>query len=197
MLKIVISGPSGCGKGTVVKELLKYSNYKLSISVTTRQKRSTEEEGVHYFFKTQEEFDSMIAGDELLEYANFCGNFYGTPKDYVDKTIKDGFDIILEIEVEGALKIKDKFPEAILIFLIPPTFTELHSRLVGRQTESEDVINYRLSRAREELALYKKYDYIVINDDISEAVRQINAIVESEKLRSHNRKDIIDFMLNN
>ncbi len=197
MLKIVISGPSGCGKGTVVKELIKYSNYKLSISVTTRQKRSTEEEGVHYFFKTKEEFDSMLANNELLEYANFCGNFYGTPKDYVEKTIKDGFDIILEIEVEGALKIKDKFPEAILIFLIPPTFTELHSRLVGRQTESEDVINYRLSRAREELALYKKYDYIVINDDVLEAVRQINAIVESEKLRSHNRKDIINFMLNN
>lgn len=197
MLKVVISGPSGSGKGTIVKELMKYENYKLSISATTRYKRELEQEGVHYFFKTNEEFQQMIAQDQLLEYEEFCGNLYGTPKHFVDQTIAEGFDILLEIEVKGALKIKEKFNETVLIFIIPPTFTELTSRLLGRRTETEEVVNYRLARAREELKLFKQYDYIVINDDISHAVRQINAIVEAEKLRSCYQQAIVKNMLNN
>ena len=150
-LKIVLSGPSGSGKGTIVKELIKDEQFLLSISATTRAPRQGEEEGVHYFFKTREAFETMIENNELLEYAQFCGNYYGTPKAFIEESVKNGKDVILEIEVEGAMQIKKIYPEAIFIFVVPPSLTELENRLVGRATETRDVIEQRLSRAKEEL----------------------------------------------
>lgn len=183
-LKIVLSGPSGSGKGTIVKELIKNEQFLLSISATTRQPRQGEEEGVHYFFKTKEAFEKMIAQDELLEYACFCDNYYGTPKAFIEESVKKGKDVILEIEVQGAQQIKEIYPDAIFIFVIPPSLTELENRLVGRGTEERKVIEQRLKRAKEELALYTTYDYIVVNDRLIEAIEDINRIVSAEKLRS-------------
>ncbi|OOB76909.1 MAG: guanylate kinase [Epulopiscium sp. Nuni2H_MBin003] len=196
-LKIVISGPSGSGKGTIVQELLKQGDYKLSISATTRKQRTGEIEGKHYFFKSKQEFDSMIEKDEMLEYAKFCNNYYGTPKEYVDNTIKLGHDIILEIEVQGALQVKKKYNEAVFIFIMTPTFKELKNRLVSRNTESMDIINNRLTRACEELSLFKEYDYIVINDNLEDAIREINTIVAAEKLKSGRYENFIKNVLAN
>lgn len=183
-LKIVLSGPSGSGKGTIVKELIKNEQFLLSISATTRQPRQGEEEGVHYFFKTKEAFEKMIAQDELLEYACFCDNYYGTPKAFIEESVKKGKDVILEIEVQGAQQIKEIYPDAIFIFVIPPSLTELESRLVGRGTEERHIIDQRLKRAKEELALYTTYDYIVVNDRLVEAIEDITRIVGAEKLKS-------------
>ncbi len=183
-LKIVLSGPSGSGKGTIVKELIKDEQFLLSISATTRSPRQGEEEGVHYFFKTQEDFEVMIANDELLEYAQFCGNYYGTPKAFIEESVKNGKDVILEIEVEGAMQIKEIYSDAIFIFVVPPSLVELENRLVGRGTEERTVIDQRLARAKEELALYKNYDYVVVNDRLVEALEEIRCIVQAEKLRS-------------
>lgn len=183
-LKIVLSGPSGSGKGTIVKELIKDEQFQLSISATTRSPRQGEEEGVHYFFKTREAFEGMIAQNELLEYAEFCGNYYGTPKAFIEDSVKNGKDVILEIEVEGAMQIKDIYPDAVFIFVVPPSLTELENRLVGRNTETREVIDQRLGRAKEELALYKQYDYVVVNDRLVEAIEEIQCIVRAEKLRS-------------
>ena len=194
-LKLILSGPSGSGKGTIVKELIKDDHFVLSISATTRKPRLGEEHGIHYFFKTTEEFEEMIAKEELLEYANFCNNYYGTPKAFINETIESGKDIILEIEVQGAMQAKSAYPDAILIFIMPPTFEELQSRLVGRGTESKEVIEARLKRAEEELLLYKEYDYIVINDNLEDAVTAIKHIVRAEKLRSYRYKDYIEQML--
>lgn len=195
-LKIILSGPSGSGKGTIVKELIKESNFVVSISATTRGPRVGEEHGVHYFFREKEEFEEMIAKKELLEYANFCGNYYGTPKSFIDETIKDGTDVILEIEVQGALQVKEVYPEAIFIFIMPPTFEELKKRLVGRNTETPEVIQKRLARAEDELLHYKEYDYIVVNETIEEAATQIKEIVKAEKLKSYRYKQYIQDMLN-
>ncbi|MBE6022386.1 MAG: guanylate kinase [Cellulosilyticum sp.] len=183
-LKIVLSGPSGSGKGTIVKELIKDEQFLLSISATTRSPRQGEEEGVHYFFKTREAFEGMIAQNELLEYAEFCGNYYGTPKAFIEDSVKNGKDVILEIEVEGAMQIKKIYPEAVFIFVVPPSLTELESRLVGRNTEAREVIEQRLARAKEELALYTQYDYVVVNDRLVEAIDEIKCIVRAEKLKS-------------
>ncbi|MBP3889416.1 MAG: guanylate kinase [Cellulosilyticum sp.] len=183
-LKIVLSGPSGSGKGTIVKELIKDKQFQLSISATTRAPRQGEEEGVHYFFKTREAFETMIAQNELLEHAQFCGNYYGTPKAFIEDSVKNGKDVILEIEVEGAMQIKEIYPEAVFIFVVPPSLTELENRLVGRNTETREVIDQRLGRAKEELALYKQYDYVVVNDRLVEAIEEIQCIVRAEKLRS-------------
>lgn len=196
-LKVILSGPSGSGKGTIVKELIKEENFVVSISATTRQPRVGEEHGKHYFFKTTEEFEEMIAKEELLEYANFCNNYYGTPKAFITETVKSGKDIILEIEVQGAMQAKSAYPDALLIFIMPPTFEELQSRLIGRGTESDDVIEARLKRAKEELMAFKEYDYIVINDRLEEAVAQIKQIVQAEKLRSYHYKSYIEHMLSN
>lgn len=195
-LKIILSGPSGSGKGTIVKELIKESNFVVSISATTRGPRVGEEHGVHYFFKQKEEFEEMIAKEQLLEYANFCGNYYGTPRSFIDESIQEGTDVILEIEVQGALQVKNVYPDAIFIFIMPPTFAELKSRLIGRNTETPDVIEKRLARAEDELLHYADYDYIVINDTIEQATAQIKEIVNAEKLKSYRYKQYIQDMLN-
>ncbi len=181
---LIISGPSGAGKGTVVEALCKEYEFSLSISATTREPRAYEENGVHYFFHTREEFKKMQEEKELLEWAEFCGNFYGTPKNYVIEQLNQGKNVILEIEVQGALQVKDIYSEGVLIFLMPPTLKELESRLLNRDTETKDVIDTRLKRASEEIELLEKYDYIVINETIEKATQDIDAIVRTEQMRS-------------
>lgn len=179
---MIVSGPSGSGKGTVVKEVVKEDNYALSISVTTRRPRPGENEGEHYFFRTKDEFKKLIEEDKLLEWARFCDNYYGTPLHYVQQQMKEGKNVILEIEVDGALQVKEKYPDAVLIFLMPPTIGELRRRLDRRGTESPEIIERRIRRAETELDLLSKYDYVVINDDINEAKEDILKIVDAEKM---------------
>mgnify|MGYP000837785555 CR=1 FL=1 len=166
---MVISGFSGAGKGTLVKKLLsEYDNYALSISMTTRQPREGEEDGREYFFRTREQFEENIAKNGFIEYAQYCGNYYGTPKAYVEEQMQAGKDVILEIEIQGALKVKEKFPDTLLLFVTPPSAEELKSRLVGRRTETMDVIEFRMNRAKEEALEMDQYDYLIINDDLQE-----------------------------
>lgn len=183
-LLIIISGPSGSGKGTIVKELIKNEQYYVSISLTTRTPRMGEEEGIHYFFRSQEEFFKLRDNEELLEWAEFCGNFYGTPKSNVEKKLEEGKNVILEIEVQGALKVKQMYPESVFIFVVPPSMDELRNRLINRGTEKHSVIEERLTRAREEIKLMDRYDYIVVNDVLLMAVSNINTIVKAEHLKS-------------
>ena len=175
---VVLSGFSGSGKGTLVKRLLEeYDNYALSISMTTRMPRQGEEHGKSYFFVTKEEFQSTIDRNGLLEYACYCDNFYGTPKAYVEEQLANGKDVILEIEVQGARQVREKFPEALFIFLAPPSLSELKSRIVGRGTETDEVIANRLKTAREEIEMMDLYDYVVENDTVESACDKIKAIV--------------------
>lgn len=180
-LVVVLSGFSGAGKGTIMKHLLnRYpGEYHLSISATTRAKRQGEEDGREYFFKTREEFDQMVANDELLEHATFNGNSYGTPKAYVQKLIDEGKDVILEIEVNGALQVKKIFPDALLLFVTPPSAEELKRRLVGRGTETPEVVAQRLAISSKEALLMPKYDYLVINDKIEDSVERVHDIIKS------------------
>lgn len=177
---IVVSGFAGTGKGTLMRELLKnYDNYALSVSATTRAPRAGEEDGIHYFFLTKEKFEQMIEQDELLEYARYVDNYYGTPKSYVDRQLKLGKDVILEIEIQGALKIKEKFPDALLLFVMPPSAEELKKRLVGRGTETPKVIDARLKRAVEEAQGIEKYDFIAVNDDLDTCTRELHGIIQA------------------
>ena len=170
---IVVSGFSGAGKGTIMKALLeRYDNYALSISATTRNPRPGEEEGKAYFFKTTEEFEKMIAKDDLIEYAMYVGNYYGTPKAYVEEQLRAGKDVILEIEIQGALKVKEKFPNTLLLFVTPPSAEELRKRLEGRGTETQEVIDGRMKRAIEEAEYMDQYDYLVVNDELDVCVIQ-------------------------
>ena len=180
---LIISGPSGSGKGTIVERLVDDLGYRVSISATTRNPRPNEENGVHYFFKTKEEFEKMIEAGELLEHACFCGNYYGTPKEYVERQLVEGNNIILEIEVQGALQVKKKYNDAVLIFTMPPTIAELRRRLVNRGTEDMETIDKRIKRAEEELEYLPQYAYIVINDTVEQAVRDVDCIVRAEKMR--------------
>lgn len=180
---IVISGFSGAGKGTVMKELVKSDNYALSVSATTRDPRQGEVEGESYFFKTKEQFEEMIKADALVEYACYVGNYYGTPKAFVEEKMAEGKDVLLEIEIQGALKIKEKYPDAVLIFITTKDAKTLKERLTGRGTETEEVINQRLARAAEEAEGVEAYDYIVINDILEDCVKTVDRIIKSE----HNR----------
>ena len=181
----MVSGFSGSGKGTIMKELMKKyaDSYALSISATTRNPRPGETDGVEYFFRTKEQFEQMIKDDALIEYAQFVGNYYGTPKAWVEEQRNSGKDVVLEIEVQGALKVKEKFPDAVLIFVLPPSAKELKSRLEGRGTETQDVVLKRLSRAEEESAFVEQYDYIVVNDDLGACMEAVNGIVCAEHQR--------------
>ena len=175
----VISGFSGAGKGTVVKQLLQEYDYGLSISATTRSPREGEQDGREYFFKTKEEFEKMIREHQLIEYAQYVGNYYGTPKEYVVQQLEQGKDVILEIEMQGALRVREILPEVNLIFLTPPTVHELERRLVSRGTETAEVIRERMARAKEESAYMKEYDYVVINDDLDECVENVHQLIRS------------------
>ena len=175
----VISGFSGAGKGTVVKQLLQEYDYGLSISATTRSPREGEQDGREYFFKTKEEFEKMIREHQLIEYAQYVGNYYGTPKEYVVQQLEQGKDVILEIEMQGALRVREILPEVNLIFLTPPTVDELERRLVSRGTETAEVIRERMARAKEESAYMKEYDYVVINDDLNECVENVHQLIRS------------------
>ncbi len=189
---IVVSGFSGSGKGTLMKRLLEeYDNYALSISATTRNPRQGEVDGREYFFKTVEEFEKMIAHDDLIEYAKYVSNYYGTPKDYVMKQLDAGKDVILEIEIQGALKVKEKYPDTLLMFITPPTVEELKKRLIGRGTETMDVIESRLKTAVNESLGMEKYDYIVVNDDLDVCVKEIHHIIQSEHDKVSRNVDFI------
>lgn len=178
---IVVSGFSGAGKGTLMKKMLsEYDNYALSISATTRNPRVGEVDGREYFFKTVEEFEGMIARDDLIEYARYVDNYYGTPKNYVMEQLEAGKDVVLEIEIQGALKIKEKYPDALLLFVTPPSAEELKARLIGRGTESMDVIESRMKRAVEEAEGMDKYDYLVVNDDLDTCVKEMHQIIQAE-----------------
>lgn len=189
---IVVSGFSGAGKGTLMKKLMQdYDNYALSISATTRQPRVGEEDGREYFFRTKEEFEKMIARDELIEYARYVENYYGTPKQYVMEQLEAGKDVILEIEIQGAMKIREKFPDTLLVFVCPPSMEELKNRLVGRGTETLDVINGRLRRAVEESRGMDKYDYLLINDDLEECVDTLHETIRCERMRASRNHDFV------
>lgn len=179
----VISGPSGTGKGTICAELLKDRCNEFSVSMTTRAPRVGEEEGVHYFFVTKEEFQANIDKGNFLEHAVVFENMYGTPKDAVLKKLERGRNVILDIDVQGGLQVKKAMPEAVMIFLLPPSMESLKERLVGRNTDSEDVIEKRLGEAINEIKLIGEYDYYVINDDLDQAVREVTSIIEAESCR--------------
>ena len=183
-LLIVLSGPSGVGKGTVRKKIFEDPNtsYKYSISMTTRSMREGEVDGVDYFFKTKEEFEALIK-DQFIEYAEYVGNYYGTPVQYVRDTMDQGHDVFLEIEVEGAKQVRKKFPEALFIFLAPPSLDDLRDRLVGRGTESDEKIQSRVAEARKEVEMMNLYDYVVVNDEVELAKNKIQSIVEAEHLK--------------
>ncbi len=194
----VVSGFSGAGKGTIMKELLKRHSdtYALSISATTRNPRPGETDGVEYFFRTREEFEQMIAEDALIEYAQYVGNYYGTPKAYVEEQLLAGKNVILEIEIQGALKVKEKFPDTLLLFVTPPSAEELKNRLVGRGTETMDVVMSRLNRANEEAEGIEQYDYLVINDVLEDAVEEIHQIIQNEHYRVSRNETSIEMMRN-
>lgn len=191
-LLIVLSGFAGSGKGSIMKRLLADhpEEYALSVSATTRSPREGETDGREYFFCTKEEFERMITNNELLEYACYVGNYYGTPKAYVREQLATHKNVILEIEIQGALKIKEQFPEALLLFVMPPSAKILRDRLAGRGTETRDVIQKRLRRAVEEAEGCEAYDYLIINDNLEEAAREVHRIIRSErrKMRRHTEK---------
>lgn len=190
-LLVIISGFSGAGKGTIVNNLMKTGKYRLSISATTRSPREGEQDGREYFFISRKDFQQGIMENRFLEWAEFSGNFYGTPREYVMEQIKEGCDVILEIEPQGALQVKRKFPEARLIFLTAPSMSILKERLTGRGTETEEQVARRLSQARREIEKMHEYDYIVVNEDVAECTDKVEQIIEVMHERSCQKQDLI------
>ena len=192
---VVVSGFSGAGKGTLMKELLKrYDNYALSISATTRAPREGETDGKEYFFVTKEQFEKMRDERKLVEYAQYVNNYYGTPKEYVEQKMAEGKDVILEIEIQGALKVKKRFPDALLLFVTPPSAEELRRRLVGRGTETLEVINARLARAAEEASGMEAYDYLLINDDLDRCVEEMHQLIQLQHRKTSYHLDFLSKM---
>ena len=188
----VLSGFSGAGKGTLVKALMqKYNGYALSVSATTRQPREGETDGVSYFFRTVEEFQQMIEENAFIEYARYVENYYGTPRAYVEEMLNQGKDVILEIEIQGAQKVKEQYPDATMLFVTTPDAETLKQRLTGRGTETQEVILSRLARAVEEARGIELYDYLIINDDLDTAVEQMHALIQSQHFRTANNTDLI------
>ena len=191
-LLLVVSGPAGVGKGTVCKQFLKDNpDVSLSVSATTRSPRPGEEDGREYYFLTKEDFEEKIRTDNLLEYVCFVGNYYGTLKSAVEEKLESGTDVLLEIEVEGAMNVKKKFPGSVLVFVVPPSFDELTQRLRGRGTETTEVIEKRLKRAQEEFECIKHYDYVLLNDSIEDAAGRLKIILEAEKLKTERNEQLI------
>jgi len=194
---IVVSGFSGAGKGTVMKALTaKYDKYALSISATTRNPRPGEENGREYFFVSNEEFEKLIKENGLIEHAGYVDHYYGTPRKFVEQQLDAGKDVILEIEIQGALQIKEQYPEAVLLFIMPPSAAELKKRLTGRGTETEEVIAQRLQRAKEESVGIEKYDYIVVNDDLDECVEEVHDIISAAHMAPSRNLDFINTIRN-
>lgn len=192
---VVVSGFSGAGKGTLMKELLKrYDNYALSISATTRAPREGETDGKEYFFVTKEQFEKMRDERKLVEYAQYVNNYYGTPKEYVEQKMAEGKDVILEIEIQGALKVKKRFPDALLLFVTPPSAEELRRRLVGRGTETLEVINARLARAAEEASGMEAHDYLLINDDLDRCVEEMHQLIQLQHRKTSYHLDFLSKM---
>lgn len=192
---IVVSGFSGAGKGTIMKKLVSETDdFALSISMTTRAPREGEQHGKEYYFVTKEVFEETIANDGLVEYACYCGNYYGTPKSYVDEMLSAGKNVLLEIEMQGAMKIKEKFPEAVLLFVMPPSAKVLYDRLVGRGTETKKVIDKRMARAVEESQGIEQYDYIVVNDDLDTCVEEVKTIVAASAHAAVRNRDFIELV---
>lgn len=191
----VVSGFSGAGKGTIMKALLeKYDNYALSISATTRSPRPGEADGREYFFMTNEQFEELIETNRLIEYARYVNHYYGTPSSYVEEMMAQGKDVILEIEIQGAIKVKEKYPEAVLIFVVPPAAIDLKARLMGRGTETEEVIEKRLKRALEESEGMDSYDYILVNDTIETCVEELHGLIRSQHLKACRNQERISRM---
>lgn len=192
-LLIVVSGPAGVGKGSVLKRAMELTdNLSTSVSATSRKPRPGEIDGVHYFFRTREQFETMIREQRLVEWVEYCGNYYGTPREYVTQELEKGRNIILEIDVKGSMKIREMFKDSILCFIVPPSFEELERRLRNRHTEDEETIQKRLSRALEEFQFIDRYDYIVLNDSIEEAARRFVSIVHAEQMRTFRNTELID-----
>lgn len=198
-LLIVLSGPSGVGKGTVRAAIFKDNiyNYVYSVSATTRQMRPGEVDGVDYHFTSREEFEKLIEEDTLLEYAEYVGNYYGTPINWIEDNLSKGRDVFLEIEVQGAMKVRERMPDGIFIFLAPPNLNELESRITGRGTDNEEIIYERMQKAREEIEMMKHYDYVVVNDKVDNAVNKINGIIQSEHLKVSRVVDQIKLQIHN
>lgn len=194
-LLLVVSAPSGCGKGTILGEILKDDSFYYSISATTRAPREGEQDGVNYHFITKEEFEQRIAQGGMLEYAQYCGNYYGTPKKEVEQMREAGRDVILEIEVEGAMKVRVLCPDAVFLFIAPPSVEELRRRLNKRGTEAAEVIEERVSQAARELSYANRYDYIIVNGELEKAIQDFRTVVRAEKLRTKNGNKI-DEVLN-
>ena len=192
---VVVSGFSGSGKGTGMNRLMeKYDNNALSVSVTTRNPRPGEKDGEAYFFRTKEEFEQLIREDGLIEYAQYVENYYGTPRKYVEEQLAAGKDVILEIEIQGALKVKEKFPDTLLMFVTPPNARELKSRLVGRGTETMEVIESRMNRACEEAEGMSAYDYLVVNDELDDCVEEMHSIIQGEHHRSSRNVNFMNYI---
>lgn len=191
---VVVSGFSGAGKGTLMKELLRQypERYALSISATTRSPREGEQDGREYFFKSREEFEQLIAENALIEYAQYVENYYGTPREYVEKQLASGRDVILEIEIQGALRIKEQYPDALLLFVTPPSAEELKRRLTNRGTESAEVIEARLKRAAEEAEGVEAYDYIVVNDELEACTERLHQLIEAQHSRTSLQKEFLN-----
>lgn len=196
-LIIVVSGFSGVGKGTLMKELIKrYDRYALSVSATTRSPRPGEEDGREYFFVSNEEFEKLIEENGLIEHAGFVNHYYGTPRKFVEDKLSKGIDVILEIEIQGAHQIKKQYPDAVLLFVMPPSAVELKNRLTGRGTESAEAIDKRLKRAKEEAVGIEDYDYIVVNDDLDECVQKVHQIIDAAHHAPFRNLDFINTIRN-